>query len=129
MRMTPGGGVAMNRKRKRVDPGTVCASAALLLLVGCATPTPYQVREGGQGYYDREVLPGVYDVSFEANRKTPRWVVMEHWYRRAAEICGGPDRYEILGLNTSGENVVVNTPTLLDVYNLPAVEGRIRCVK
>ena len=41
--------------------GLPAAFAALFLLAGCATgPTPYQKRTGGEGYYDYEVLPGVY---------------------------------------------------------------------
>jgi len=119
----------MNGRRTRSFVRTSCAFAVFLLLTGCAGPTPYQRSDGGQGYSDHEVVPGVYDVSFLANTKTPRWTVLEYWNRRAAELCGGQDRYEVLGLNTSGENVVVNTPTLLNVYNLPAVEGRIRCTK
>jgi hypothetical protein len=105
----------------------VVACAALPLLAGCAGPTPYQMRTGGEGYYDYEVQPGVHFVSFHANGRTSRSAVMDHWYRRAAEICGGVDRFEILGMNASGDEVIVGTPSLIDTYTLPAVEGRIRC--
>lgn len=104
-----------------------CISAAMLLLAGCAGPTPYQKRAGGEGYFDYEVQPGVYFLSFRANGYTSRSMVMDYWYRRAAEICGGEDRFEVLGMDSAGDEVVVGTPTLLNTYTLPAVEGRIRC--
>ena|SRR5512134_2495442 len=107
--------------------GAACACAALFLQSGCAGPTSYQKRTGGEGYYDYEIGPGVHFVSFRANGKTTRSTVMDYWYRRAAEICGGEDRFEVLGMNASGDGVVVPTPSLLDTYTLPAVEGRIRC--
>lgn len=103
------------------------ACAALPLLAGCAGPTPYQKRTGGEGYYDYEVQPGIHFVSFRANGRTSRSAVMDYWYRRAAEVCGGEDRFEVLGMNAAGDEVVVGTPSLIDTYTLPAVEGRIRC--
>jgi hypothetical protein len=107
--------------------GAACACAALSFLAGCAGPTPYQTRTGGEGYYDYEIQPGIHFVSFRANGQTSRSTVMDYWYRRAAEICGGEDRFEVLGMNASGEEVIVGTPSLLNTYTLPAVEGRIRC--
>jgi hypothetical protein len=104
-----------------------CACAGLLLLAGCAGPTPYQKRTGGEGYHDYEIEPGVYHVSFRANGRTSRSAVMDYWYRRAAEICGGRDRFEVLAMDSTGDEIVVGTPSLLNTYTLPAVEGRIRC--
>jgi len=107
--------------------GAACACAALLLLAGCAGPTPYRTRSAGEGYYDYEIQPGIHFVSFRANGETTRSTVMDYWYRRAAEICGGEDRFEVLGMDSSGDEMVVATPSLLNTYTLPAVEGRIRC--
>ncbi|HEX9205290.1 MAG TPA: hypothetical protein VF853_05130 [Candidatus Deferrimicrobiaceae bacterium] len=108
--------------------GLAAAFAALFLLAGCATgPTPYQKRTGGEGYYDYEIQPGVHFLSIRANGYTSRSTVMDYWYRRAAEICGGEDRFEVLGMDSAGDEVVVGTPSLLNTYTLPAVEGRIRC--
>jgi len=104
-----------------------CACAAGFLLAGCAGPTPYQKRTGGEGYSDYEIMPGIHFVSFRANGETSRSTVMDYWYRRAAEICGGEGRFEVIGMDSSGDEVVVRTPSLLDTYTLPAVEGRIRC--
>jgi len=107
--------------------GAAWAFAALFLLAGCAGPTPYRMRAGGEGYHDYEIQPGVHFVSFRANGYTSRSTVMDYWYRRAAEICGGEDRFEVLGMDSSGDEMVVQTPSLLNTYTLPAVEGRIRC--
>jgi hypothetical protein len=106
---------------------TGAACAALFLLAGCAGPTPYQKRTGGEGYHDYEIQPGVHFLSFRGNGQTTRSTVMDYWYRRAAEICGGEDRFEVLAMDSSGEELVVQTPSLLNTYTLPAVEGRIRC--
>lgn len=104
------------------------AVGALFLLAACATgPTPYQARTAGEGYHDYEIQPGIHFVSFRANGYTSRSAVLAYWYRRAAEICGGEDRYEVLGMDASGEGVVVDSPSLITTYTLPAVEGRIRC--
>lgn len=104
-----------------------CAFAGMLLLAGCTGPTPYQKRAGGEGYHDYEIQPGVHFLSFRGNGQTSRSTVMDYWYRRAAEICGGEDRFEVLGMDSTGDGVVVGTPSLLNTYTLPAVEGRIRC--
>src|SRR5512139_2945737 len=109
--------------------GAACAFAILFLLAGCAGPTPYQNRTGGEGYYDYEIQPGIHFVSFRGNGQTSRSTVMDYWYRRAAEICGGEGRFEVIGMNALGDEVVVGTPSLLNTYTLPAVEGRIRCVE
>jgi len=117
----------MRGTRVRSSLKGVCASVALLLLLGCAGPTPYQKRSKGEGYFDYEIMPGMYYLSFQANGRTQHSMVLTYWHRRAAEICGGEDRYEILGLDASGQRVVVDAPSLLNPYTLPMVDGRIRC--
>lgn len=103
------------------------ALAGLLILLGCAGPTPYQKRDAGEGYYDYESRPGVHFVSFDGNGRTPREVAITYWHRRAAEICGGPDQYEVLGMDASGRKVFPPSPTVIREYTLPHVEGLIRC--
>lgn len=87
-----------------------CLFVGSLLPAGCAGPTPYQKRSGGEGYYDYEIEPGVHYLSFQGNGQTSRATVRDYWYRRAAEICGGEDRVEVLGMDASGDPVVVTTP-------------------
>jgi hypothetical protein len=66
----------------------------LLVLSGCVTP--YQPKGLTGGYTDFETQPGVYYVSFRGNGYTSRDTVIKYWHQRAAEICGGSDRYEIV---------------------------------
>lgn len=101
--------------------------AGALVLLGCAGPTPYQARDAGEGYLDYEIRPGVHFVSFDANGSTSREAATRYWHRRAAEVCGGPDRYEVLGMDASGRKVFTPGPTVIREYTLPRVEGLIRC--
>ncbi len=105
----------------------VSVAAAIVALSGCAGPTPYQKRDAGEGYYDYEIRPGVHAVSFDGNGRTPRETAVTYWHRRAAEICGGPDRYDVLGMDASGRRVFPPSPTVIREYTLPHVEGYIRC--
>jgi len=116
-----GAGVARSAARRFL------AAAGIVALVGCAGPTPYQRRDAGEGYYDYEVRPGVHAVSFDGNGRTPRQTAITYWHRRAAEICGGRDRYEVLGMDASGRRVFPPSPTVIREYTLPHVEGLIRC--
>lgn len=60
-------------------------------LAGCETP--YQPRGWNGGYTDFEAQPGVHYVSVEASRGTGYPTARRYWHRRAAEVCGGADRY------------------------------------
>lgn len=114
-------------KGARAAHRRILALAGMLVLVGCAGPTPYQKRDAGEGYFDYETRPGVHFVSFDGNGQTPRDAVIGHWHRRAAELCGGPDRYEVVGMDASGRKVFPPSPTVIREYTLPRVEGLIRC--
>lgn len=103
------------------------ASGAVLHLPGCAAPTAYQRQDRGEGYLDYMTQPGVYFVSFTGNQWTNKETVERYWHRRAAEICGGPGRYEILGLDASGKAVLEPSPNVLWPATRPKVEGLIRC--
>ncbi len=102
-------------------------AAATVVLCACAGPTPYQKRDAGEGYHDYEVRPGVHAVSFDGNGRTSRETAITYWHRRAAEICGGRDRYEVLGMDASGRKIFPPSPTVIREYTLPHVEGLIRC--
>ena len=57
-----------------------------LLLVGCATPTPYGPAENGKGYSERQTERDRYRVSFAGNAQTSRETVESYLLYRAAEI-------------------------------------------
>jgi len=97
------------------------------LLSGCATPTPYQKRDQGVGYHDYEIRPGVYFVSFTGSPGTSRGLVERYWHRRASELCGGPDRYDILAKDPDGKTVLEPAPNVLWPQSHPRVESLIQC--
>ncbi len=111
----------------RIAVPCALVGAAVVALGACAGPTPYQRRDAGEGYYDYEIRPGVHAVSFDGNGRTSRDAAVTYWHRRAAEICGGADRYEVLGMDASGRKVFPPSPTVIREYTLPHVEGLIRC--
>jgi hypothetical protein len=103
------------------------ASAVAATGAGCASQTRYQKQAGGEGYHDYEVRPGVHFVSFVGSPGTSRSAVERYWHRRASEICGGPDRFEILAKDPDGVTVLEPTPNLLWPQTYPRVESLIRC--
>jgi hypothetical protein len=103
------------------------AIALAALLAGCATPTPYQKRNEGVGYHDFEVRPGVFFVSFTGSPGTSRGAVERYWHRRASEICGGPDRFEIIAKDPDGQTVLEPTANVLWPQSYPRVESLIQC--
>ena len=112
-------------RRPRIPAMAVLVAA--ILLAGCATPTPYQKRDQGVGYHDFEIRPGVYFVSFTGSPGASRGAVERFWYRRASEICGGPDRFEIIAKDPDGVTVLEPTPNVLWPQSYPRVESLIQC--
>ena len=62
------------------------AVVALLLLSGCATPTPYQPAADGYGYSEIQLEENRYLVTFAGNSLTPRQNVEVFLLYRAAEV-------------------------------------------
>lgn len=98
---------------------TIMITIALLF---SACSTPYQRSTTiNNGYIDYPVGNKTYYLSFEGNRWTSAEDVSRYWYRRASEICGGPESYTVLDSgNSSG-----SAGPLLETYFRK--EGRIKC--
>jgi len=97
-------------------------SAIIIIMVASACSTPYQKKNAFRnGHNDYPVGQNSYYVSYEGNRWTDTDTVSAYWYRRAAEICGGPDKYEVI--ETSSRSGTAG-PLLEDYF---IKEGRIRC--
>jgi hypothetical protein len=58
----------------------------VVLLAGCAAPTPYQPLAGGQGYAEERLDGDRYRISFAGNRLTDRETVQDYLLYRAAEV-------------------------------------------
>ena len=60
--------------------------ALLLVLAGCAVPTPYQPMADGYGYGEQQLESDRYRVTFSGNWVTPRETVQNYLLYRAAEL-------------------------------------------
>lgn len=69
---------------------------AFIVALSASCWTPYQAR-GRMGGFDEIVLsPGLYYLTFAGNQFTSQARAIEGWHRRAAELCGGAEAYEVL---------------------------------
>jgi hypothetical protein len=57
-----------------------------VLVVGCASPTPYQKMGYAGGYADTQLSERVFEISFAGNGYTHRMTVEAYTMRRAAEV-------------------------------------------
>lgn len=81
---------------------TLLGVATVLTLAACATPTPYQpiiaASPAQGGYYEKQLAPDRWQVSFAGNTLTSRETVEGYLLYRAAELTLEQDRgwFEIL---------------------------------
>lgn len=62
------------------------AASGIVLLAGCATPTPYQPVDGRFGYAEQQIEDNRYRITFAGNTVTPRDHVQNYLLYRAAEV-------------------------------------------
>jgi len=103
----------------------IVISAYVFLLSGCVTP--YQPKGFAGGYTDFETQPGIYYVSFQGNGYTSKDTIVQYWHQRAAEICKGRDRYEMISQNASTTQDVSGFKGNINTTNRHSAEGYIRC--
>jgi len=102
-----------------IKPGFVFGVLGLCLLVGCATPTPYQPAIGdGNGYRDQLIENNRYLVVFAGNSLTSRQTVELYLLYRAAEITvqTGNDYFIVVSQETERSTVYESTFSSLDGY-------------
>jgi hypothetical protein len=70
----------------------------VLLLAGCAVPTPYQPATDGYGYSEQQLESDRYRVTFSGNSVTPRDTVQNYLLHRAAEVTleSGHDYFTVV---------------------------------
>ena len=115
--------------------------STLLLLTGCAVPiaTPYQAIKNNEGYVSRQISSGEYEIQVRGNRVTTRPTLVNHFNRRAKELCGH-DHFEgeifqksythitegkTTSFSVSGIPIYHHTPETMS--DLPYVSGTVRC--
>jgi len=76
----------MKRNPLSFCPSALATTFVLFLAACSASPTPFQVADGGGGYTDRQLDNGGYQVTFEGNGATPKKSVQEAVLFRAAQV-------------------------------------------
>ena len=105
--------------RNSLLPG-IAAIAAVLVLSGCMTPSPYAPRVEGSntGYTDAALTQNRYRITFTGNSATPRETVEGYLLLRAAEVAraAGYESFIFDTRNTSANTTVSATPGFGDPY-------------
>ena len=87
--------------------------AAVTLISGCATSTPYQQAiDGNKGYNQQQIETNRWNVSFSGNSLTDRQTVETYLLYRAAELTSeqGYDYFHVAESDTNEDRRVVATP-------------------
>ncbi len=70
---------------------------AVLAAISLSACTSYQQSGFTGGYEEKQIEPGVYDLYFYFNGPSALFADnTKSWHKRAAELCGGPDKFEVL---------------------------------
>ncbi|RZM84335.1 hypothetical protein C3B51_04285 [Pseudoalteromonas rubra] len=102
--------------------------AAVLLMIGCATP--YKKNGVGGGYDDWDLGGGVHRVAFHGNGHSTPEQVNKYWHRRAAELC--VSGYEVIELSTHSNELSISgehSSSLSSAHDVtvPIQIGKIKC--
>jgi hypothetical protein len=83
----------------------------LVLLAGCAVPTPYQPSTGGYGYMEQQLESNRYRVTFSGNSVTSRDTVQNYLLYRAAELTleRGDGYFTVVNQNVERSTVYYGT--------------------
>jgi hypothetical protein len=97
----------------------VVAAGLLVLLGGCAQPTPYQPADGGFGYTQQQLESNRYRVSFAGNMVTSRDTVQNYLLYRAAEVTveAGAEYFVLVDQNLERSTVYHGTGHSTFGYN------------
>lgn len=70
----------------------------MLVLAGCASPTPYRPLTGGYGYSEQKIESNRYRVFFSGNSETPLTTIQNYLLYRAAQVtlAQGKDYFVIV---------------------------------
>lgn len=82
-----------------------------------------------QGYKDREIEPGVYEIEAIGNGFTKPEVVLGFWHRRASELCG-EDNYLVeveSGVKDASTMAMVGSTPVFIPASFPMFVGIARC--
>ena len=101
--------------RRTLIPAVLMAA---LLTAGCATVTPYQPMQNGQGYGDQRIESNRYRVNFAGNSTTPRETVENYLLFRATELTlqNGYDYFVMTGTDTEAQTRYQQTVSAFGGY-------------
>lgn len=96
----------------------------LVLLLCCGCPTPYESSGLMGGFSDFQVDADTFAVTVDGNAFTDRATLMEHFHRRARELCAG--EYDFQSNIATDTNIIV-TKDFAGSYNKHSVTGYVTC--
>jgi ribosome biogenesis GTPase A len=108
-------------------------------ITGCTiSPTTYKPFTNpsfsdGNGYLDREIAPGRYEIQVRGNKVTSHETLESHLDRRAEELCGSR-KYQKTNIKKEYRTLIVDSPNaaLLFVsphqHELPYIESEVTCL-
>ena len=92
--------------------GSRRAIAILVVVAAAGCATPYQEKGYRGGYEDYRAGANAHFVRYTGNGYTGKGTILQYWHRRAAEICGGEGRYEVLSMGAdSSQHTYGNSTT------------------
>lgn len=112
---------------------SLCVMGALLS--GCVThtATQYQPLKENEGYQDRQIRPGTYEIEVRGNNITTHETLVAHFHRRAQELCPMGYACDVSSRITTHitDGHLIRGPVYIprQVYNSPYVTGEITCKK
>ena len=98
-------------------------AAGAFCLAACATP--YGPKGPMGGYTDFRVSDGKFAVTVDGNGFTDRATLMQHFHRRAKEICAG--EYEFTTDISTDTDITLTRSAGLNTVNRHAVTGYVTC--
>jgi hypothetical protein len=97
-------------------------SMLLILLAGCATP--YGPKSLMGGYTDFTVSADTFGVTVDGNAYTDRATLMQHFHRRARELCDGEYEFKT---DIATDSQLVLTKSYMGNVDRHSITGYVTC--
>lgn len=101
----------------------------LVLITGC-TATPYQKMGFTGGYEDTHIKENTYYVNVQTNAYTRQATAVQHFHRRAKELCfeNGYEDYRIFNERDTSGAAGTSSGGFTSIVQKPGVGGYVECL-
>ena len=99
-------------QERRLTSTQLLTLLPVLLVFGCASPTPYQPEGMNGGYSAERIDSNTYQVTFRGNYATPEKTAIHYTLRRAAELALANNKPYIQVINAASDvrQLQINKP-------------------